>query len=134
MSENNYTASEMPDDCDICVDIIDNCIKLKVTCNKVDEAILSYILEYAQNNSRCNNKLNKMIIHLNINDNMKLYELFYLLSGKLYSLNLKVAYVYTKLADFIDSDLIDIMKGNDYCNLFNNFEDADRWLFEETTT
>jgi len=73
------------------------------------------------------------MVNLIMNKELRIFDLTYLLSGISYSNRSKVAYVYSKLADYIDSDLIGIMRGENNCNLFSNVKDAETWLLEGNT-
>jgi len=77
-------------------------------------------------------KYDRIVVNLNMIHMLKLFELTYLLSSELNSCNTKVAFVYDKLYDCIDSSMRDAMIGNKNNNLFSNLSDAEKWLLMES--
>jgi len=124
----NNIGYNVPNGCEVSVSTGNNHAILNFKCIKNDKEILNYIIIKILNFSSCG--VDKIIVNLDMELDLKLYEISYLLSGHVYSNNCKVAYVYNKLADYVDSDLIEIMKGDNNCNLFNNTSDAELWLFD----
>lgn len=124
----NNIDNNVPNGCEVSVSTGNNHTIFNFKCIKNNKEILNFIILSILNFSSCGD--NNIIVHLNMELDLKLYEISYLLSGHIYTNNCKVAYVYNKLADYVDSDLIEIMKGDNNCNLFNNTSDAELWLFD----
>lgn len=130
LSPEDYTNLSTPEGCEVCVDSLDGHILLNVKCDSNDHAKLAYIMHSVIHNSR-NDNIDKILVNLNMDEDLRILDLNYLISGKIYLNNTKVAYVYNKLADYVNSDMIKIMKRDTNCNLFNNVNSAKKWLLNE---
>lgn len=133
MSADNFMNAITPDGCEVWVEVKDNhLILIMVNCINNDNDKLNYLLNSVL--YKCVDKgFDKVMVILNMCIDLRILDLTYLLSGRKYAINSKVAFIYNKLAEYINGDLIGIMKGENNCNLFSNIEDAEKWLFNETT-
>src|SRR5690242_18172144 len=89
MLQNNQIAKKVPEGCEVCIEIKDKYIMKNVNCDNNDYAKLAYIMHSAIHVC-CNNNINKIIINLNMKNELKILELNYLLSGKAYENKTKV--------------------------------------------